>query len=132
MKKINSARLGLAGPPPDDSFDKAIEDHEIAAAEAPAPRIPPSHGGLQLNFCKDPQCSNFGIAEELAVAKWSRDGTSRYLLAGKPSEYAPYNPRQIDKILGIFRTFHNYIHLGDDDKLSPAMRLGLAKGPVSY
>jgi hypothetical protein len=46
--------------------------------------------------------------------------------------YAPYNPKQIDKILGIFRTFHNFIHLGDDDKLSPAMRLGLAKGAVSY
>lgn len=45
--------------------------------------------------------------------------------------YAPYNPKQVSKMLTIFRTFHNYIHLGQD-KRTPAMRLGLARGPVSY
>lgn len=29
--------------------------------------------------------------------------------------YAPYNPKQIGKILGIFRAFHNYIHVGEDE-----------------
>lgn len=47
------------------------------------------------------------------------------------NEYASYNPKQIGKILGIFRTFHNYIHVGED-KQTPAMRLGLAKGPVQF
>lgn len=45
--------------------------------------------------------------------------------------YAPYNPKQIGKILGIFRAFHNYIHVGAD-KSTPAMRLGLARGPIQY
>lgn len=45
--------------------------------------------------------------------------------------YSPYNPSRIETVLGIFRTFHNYIHVGDD-KRTPAMRLGLAKGPVKY
>lgn len=47
------------------------------------------------------------------------------------SGYAPYNPTQIGKILTIFRVFHNYMHVGKD-KQTPAMRLGLAKGPVKY
>ena len=45
--------------------------------------------------------------------------------------YAPYNPKQIGKMLGIFRVFHNFMLEGDDG-LTPAMRLGIAKGPVSY
>ena len=45
--------------------------------------------------------------------------------------YAPYNPQQIGKMLGIFRVFHKFMLEGDDG-LTPAMRLGLAKGPVSY
>jgi hypothetical protein len=45
--------------------------------------------------------------------------------------YSPYNPSRIETVLGIFRIFHNYIHVGED-KRTPAMRLGLAKGPVKY
>lgn len=47
------------------------------------------------------------------------------------SGYAPYNPRQVVKLLTIFRVFHNFIQVGED-KMTPAMRLGLAKGPVRY
>ena len=46
--------------------------------------------------------------------------------------YAPYNPVQVQKLLDIFRTVHNYVLLGSKDKKSPAMRLGLAKGTVSF
>lgn len=46
--------------------------------------------------------------------------------------YAPYNPKQVGKILGIFRVFHNYIHVSEKDRKTPAMRLGLAKGPIKY
>ena len=45
--------------------------------------------------------------------------------------YAAYKPEQIEKLLTIFRCFHNFIHPGED-KQTPAMRIGLAKGPVSY
>ena len=44
--------------------------------------------------------------------------------------YSAYNPETIVKMLGIFRVFYNYCLVGQDKK-TPAMRLGLAKGKVS-
>jgi hypothetical protein len=45
--------------------------------------------------------------------------------------YAPYNPVQVQKLLTIFRTVHNYVLTSPKDGLTPAMRLGLAKGAKS-
>jgi transposase-like protein len=44
--------------------------------------------------------------------------------------YSAYNPETIVKMLGIFRVFYNYC-LAGQGKMTPAMRLGLAKGKVS-
>lgn len=44
--------------------------------------------------------------------------------------YSAYNPETVVKMLGIFRVFYNYCVAGQD-KNTPAMRLGLAKGKVS-
>ncbi len=44
--------------------------------------------------------------------------------------YSPYNPVTIVKLLGIFRVYYNYCLVGQD-KQTPAMRLGLAKGKVT-
>jgi len=44
--------------------------------------------------------------------------------------YSAYNPETIVKMLGIFRVFYNYCNAGQDKK-TPAMRLGLAKGKVA-
>jgi len=44
--------------------------------------------------------------------------------------YSAYNPASIVKMLGIFRVFYNYCLVGQDKK-TPAMRLGLAKGKVA-
>ena len=44
--------------------------------------------------------------------------------------YSAYNPETIVKMLGIFRVFYNYCLAGQDKK-TPAMHLGLAKGKVS-
>lgn len=43
--------------------------------------------------------------------------------------YSAYNPRIIQKLLDIYRVYYNYAALGED-KRTPAMRLGLAMGPV--
>ncbi len=43
--------------------------------------------------------------------------------------YSAYNPAIIIKILDIFRVFYNYIEVGKDG-LTPAMRVGLAKGRI--
>ena len=43
--------------------------------------------------------------------------------------YAPYNPAMLTKYLTIFRAVHNFIFVGKKDRRTPAMRLGLAKGP---
>jgi transposase-like protein/DNA-directed RNA polymerase specialized sigma24 family protein len=45
--------------------------------------------------------------------------------------YAPYNPKQIQKLLDIMRVSHNFILKGKDGK-TPAMRLGIAKGLVDH
>ncbi|MDK9702552.1 MAG: hypothetical protein OEL20_05385 [Sulfuritalea sp.] len=44
--------------------------------------------------------------------------------------YSAYNPESIVKMLSIFRVFYNYCLAGQDKK-TPAMRLGLAKGKVA-
>ncbi len=50
--------------------------------------------------------------------------------------YSAYNPEQIAKLLTIMRACHNYIWLPDKGKKgepqTPAMKLGLAKGSLSY
>lgn len=43
--------------------------------------------------------------------------------------YTAYNPRVLQKLLDIYRIYYNYCEVGEDKK-TPAMRLGLAKGPV--
>jgi hypothetical protein len=46
-----------------------------------------------------------------------------------PFGYSLYNPVVIQRLLNIYRVFYNYAKKGDDKK-TPAMRLGLAAGPV--
>lgn len=43
--------------------------------------------------------------------------------------YSPYNPAHLQKVLEIFRAHYNYCAVGADGE-TPAMRFGLAKGPV--
>ena len=45
--------------------------------------------------------------------------------------YQPYDPAMIGKYLAVFRTMANFIGVGLDGK-TPAMRLGLAKQPLTY
>ena len=40
------------------------------------PRIPPEHGGFQVNHCKSPVCSNYGIPPEQTSVR----GKNRYIL----------------------------------------------------
>ena len=60
---------------------------------------------------------------ERAVASANTD---RRLWFGKSA----YNPDVLVKVLSIFRTYFNYCEVGQDGK-TPAMRLGLARGPVA-
>ena len=60
---------------------------------------------------------------ERAVASANTD---RRLWFGKSA----YNPEVLVKVLGIFRTYFNYCEVGRDGK-TPAMRLGLARGPIA-
>lgn len=41
-----------------------------------------------------------------------------------------YNPAVLLKLLEMFRTYFNYCEVGQDKK-TPAMRMGLARGPVA-
>lgn len=42
---------------------------------------------------------------------------------------SPYSPEVVVKILEVFRVYFNYCEVGEDGK-TPAMRIGLAKGPI--
>lgn len=44
--------------------------------------------------------------------------------------YSAYKPQKLARVLEIFRVFYNYCAVGEDKK-TPAMRLGLARGPVA-
>ena len=46
-------------------------------------------------------------------------------------DYAPYNPRMLEKYLTIFRSTHNFVFVGTDGK-TPAMRLGFARQPLRF
>jgi hypothetical protein len=53
--------------------------------------------------------------------------------AGKQWDgYAPYSPQQVQKLITIMKTVHNYVLVSKNDGKTPAMRLGLAKSPNSY
>jgi transposase-like protein len=45
-------------------------------------------------------------------------------------KYQLYKPETAQKLLDMFRVYHNYHLVSDDDKLTSAMRLGLAKAPI--
>lgn len=45
--------------------------------------------------------------------------------------YSPYSPMQVQRMLDTFRVVHNFVLVGNDGK-TPAMRIGIARGPVDY
>lgn len=47
------------------------------------------------------------------------------------SGYQPYDPLLVQKLLDIFRVYYNFHLKSKKDKKTPAMRLGLARGPIS-
>lgn len=44
--------------------------------------------------------------------------------------YSAYKPQNLARVIEIFQVFYNYCAAGEDKK-TPAMRLGLARGPVA-
>jgi transposase-like protein len=49
---------------------------------------------------------------------------------GSYLRYQVYKPELVQKLLDIFRVYHNFHLKGHDDKLTPAMRLVLARAPI--
>jgi hypothetical protein len=45
--------------------------------------------------------------------------------------YQVYKPAHVQKLLDIFRVYHNFHLKGHADKKTPAMRLGLARAPIN-
>tara|TARA_B110000211_G_scaffold235034_1_gene308779 strand:- start:21268 stop:21630 length:363 start_codon:yes stop_codon:yes gene_type:complete len=45
--------------------------------------------------------------------------------------YQPYKPELFVKLGDIFRVYYNYCQPDNKNKTTPAMKLGLAKGPVA-
>lgn len=60
---------------------------------------------------------------ERAIGSASQQGRKWY-------GYNAYRPDNLAKLLDIFRVFYNYC-ITDSDGKTPAMKLGLARGPVA-
>ncbi len=72
---------------PADPFVQAVESFEDDQQQAAAARIPPEHGGIQINFCKNPTCDNFGQPEVGGVAKWAKNSQARYKVSSAGKGY---------------------------------------------
>jgi len=46
--------------------------------------------------------------------------------------YAPYNPKMVEQYLSLLRAYHNFIKISENDKMTPAMRLGLTNKPLDF
>lgn len=55
---------------------------------------------------------------------------SRRRVSGKWHIYAPYDPAMIEKMLTIYRVWHNFVWVSPKSKQTAAERIGLAKGKV--
>jgi len=49
------------------------------------PRIPPEHGGIQVNFCKNPDCENYGIPAAQTTGRGAR--RDRYAVVGAGRQF---------------------------------------------
>ena len=49
------------------------------------PRIPPEHGGIQVNFCKNPDCKNYGTPAAQITGRGTR--RDRYTVVGAGQHY---------------------------------------------
>ena len=87
MTKISSPASGGIPDEPLDSFDAVIAAERLAEDQATAARIPPAHGGIQINFCKNPACDNFGIPEDGDIAKWAKNTSARYKVSSAGKGY---------------------------------------------
>ena len=87
MTKISSPDSGGASAESLDSFALAIERHGLDLQQIASARIPPEHGGIQINFCKDPACDNFGKPEDGDIAKWAKNANARYKVSSAGKGY---------------------------------------------
>mgnify|MGYP007082200664 CR=1 FL=1 len=99
-------------------------------------RLPRPFNGVNVNFCRNPLCSNtrWPASSCRSVAASQDSSVLRSIPDARPGSgnlYGYYSPAMVEKMLTIFRTYFNFIAKGEDGK-TPAMRLGLAKGPVRF
>lgn len=73
---------------------------------------------------------NFFQVVRRRLSPLERPVTSAAAEGRKWTGKAPYNPLMTIKILEILRTYFNYSSMGKKKRETPAMKLGLAKGPV--
>ena len=47
------------------------------------PRIPPEHGGIQVNFCKNPLCENYGTPAAQKTGRGAQRDRYTVVIAGR-------------------------------------------------
>lgn len=79
----SETNLGAASETSFSDFIDALPD------EPEKPRIPPAAGGIQINFCKNPGCKNFGIpaSQEATRGSAARVKRNRYTVVASGKNY---------------------------------------------
>ena len=72
----------------------------------------------------------FFMSSRRGVNLLERPFTSATNKARTWNGYSAYNPAMLTKMADIYRVYYNYVNKNDKGE-TPAMRLGLAKGPVA-
>jgi hypothetical protein len=67
-------------------------------------RVPMEVGSIQVNFCKNPQCQNFGVP-----------ASGKRQPRGKGASERGRN--MVGKLLNIFRVFYNFEEIGKTSRL---------------
>ncbi len=122
---------------------------ELRSREIPYPFIKKSEPGKKVRFLTDDgsrpameiarlfhdtslhQVDRFFMQVRRSIAGLERAPQYPRRASRKWYLYGFYSPEMVEKCLTIYRTYFNYIAKGDD-KMTPAMRIGLAKGPVRF
>ena len=90
----------------------------------------PEHTARLYNKASMYGIDQFFMQLRRCVSLLERPISSASSTGRKWNGYSAYNPERIVKMMEIFRVYYNYCRVGNKDKQTPAMRLGLAKGKV--
>jgi len=106
------------------------ESEKLVAAVTNISRYDDKHQANLYRKASLHAIDRFFMSSRRGVNLLERPFTSATNKARTWNGYSAYNPAMLTKMADIYRVCYNYVNKNDDGE-TPAMRLGLAKGPVA-